>query len=85
MICEKVFLKNRALASAGLDFSGLGGGSWELKSLKIGPKMTSTWEAILALRLDRFCLILGSKLGRKMEPKSIKKGIEKSIENLNDS
>ena len=44
---------------------------------KIDPKMRSRWEAISASIFYRFCWILGSKLGGKTEPKSIKKGIKK--------
>ena len=46
---------------------------------KIDEKMRSTWEGILASIFDRFWWILGAKLGGKIEPKSIKNGIEKTM------
>ena len=45
--------------------------------LKIDQKMKSTWEGILESFFNAFWWIFGSKLGRKMEPRSIQKGIEK--------
>ena len=42
--------------------------------------MKSTWEGILASIFDRFWWILGAKLGGKIEPRSMQKGIEKTIE-----
>ena len=47
--------------------------------LKIDQKMKSTWEGILASIFHRFWWILGAKLGGKIEPKSIKNGIEKTM------
>ena len=44
---------------------------------KIDQKSNSTWEGILASIFERFCWILGGKLGSKIEQKSIQKGIEK--------
>ena len=44
---------------------------------KIDQKRSSTWEGILASIFERFWWILGGKLGSKIEPKSIQKGIEK--------
>ena len=41
--------------------------------------MESKMECILASIFDTFQLILGGKLGGKMEPKVIQKGIEKMI------
>ena len=43
--------------------------------------MKATSEGILASIFDGFWWILGGKLGGKMEPRSIQKGIEKTIEN----
>ena len=47
--------------------------------LKIDQKMKSTWEGILASIFHRFWWILGAKLGGKIEPRSIKNGIEKRL------
>ena len=47
--------------------------------LKIDQKMKSTWEGILASIFHRFWWILGAKLGGKIEPRSIKNGIEKKM------
>ena len=47
---------------------------------KIDPKMESRWEGILASIFNGFWWIFGSKLGRKMEPRSIQEGIEKGKE-----
>ena len=41
--------------------------------------MRSTCEGILASIFDRFWWILGAKLGGKIEPRSIKNGIEKTM------
>ena len=46
---------------------------------KIDEKMSATWKGISASIFDRFCWILGSKLGGKTEPKSIQKGIQKMM------
>ena len=45
---------------------------------KIYQQMKSTWEGILASIFVGFLLNLGRKLGGKIEPRSIKNGIEKS-------
>ena len=42
--------------------------------------MKSGWEGILASIFDEFWWIFGSKLGGKMEPRSIQEGIEKAME-----
>ena len=47
---------------------------------KIDQKTKSTWEGILASIFHRFWWILGAKLGGKIEPRSIKNGIEKMTE-----
>ena len=47
---------------------------------KIDQKMKSTWDGILASIFHRFWWILGAKLGGKIEPRSMQKGIEKTIE-----
>ena len=41
--------------------------------------MKSTWEGILASIFDRCWWIFGAKLGGKIEPRSMQKGIEKTI------
>ena len=41
--------------------------------------MKSTWEGILASIFNGFRLTFGSKLGRKIEPRGIKNGIEKTM------
>ena len=46
-------------------------------AVKIDQKRRPTWEGILASIFDRFWWIWGGKLGEKIEPTSIKKGIEK--------
>ena len=46
---------------------------------KSDPKMESRWEGILASIFNGFWWIFGSKLGGKMEPKSIQEGIEKTM------
>ena len=43
------------------------------------PKMKSRWEGILASIFIRFWWIFGGKLGRKMEPRSIQKGIKRTL------
>ena len=78
---ESRFLENRALAAAGarfLRFWGVEVGS--KNQLKIDLKMKSTWEGILASIFDRFWWIWGTKLGGKIEPRSMQKGIEGTIE-----
>ena len=47
---------------------------------KINQKMQSKMECILASIFERFWWILGAKLGWKIDLKSIKNGIEKTIE-----
>ena len=47
---------------------------------KTNQKMESRWEGILASIFNGFWLIFGSKLGGKMEPRSIQEGIEKRKE-----
>ena len=47
---------------------------------KIDQKGRSTWEGILASIFDEFWWTFGSKLGGKMDPKSIQEGIEKAME-----
>ena len=42
--------------------------------------MKSRWEGILASNFNGFGLIFGGKLRLKMEPRSIQKGIEKTME-----
>ena len=42
--------------------------------------MESRWEGILASIFNGFWWIFGSKLGGKMEPRSIQEGIEKAME-----
>ena len=46
---------------------------------KIYQKRRSTWEGILTSIFHRFWWILGAKLGGKIEPRSIKNGIEKRL------
>ena len=46
---------------------------------KNDQKMKSTWEGILASIFNGFSWILGGKLGRKIEPRGIKNGIEKTM------
>ena len=41
--------------------------------------MKSRWDGILTSIFDGFWWIVGGKLGRKMEPRSIQEGIEKTI------
>ena len=45
---------------------------------KIDPKMESRWEGILASIFNGFWLIFGSKLGRKIEPRSIQNRCKKA-------
>jgi hypothetical protein len=61
----------------GLDFSGSGGRSWEQKSIKNRSKNEVNMGSHLGIDFSSICWILGSKLGGKTEPKSIKKGIKK--------
>jgi len=42
--------------------------------------MEPRWEAVLASFLNGFGWIFGSKLGGKMEPRSIQEGIGKGME-----
>ena len=49
------------------------------KRSKIDQKMKSTWEGTLASIFYGFWWILGGKLGSKIEPRSIEKGIEKTM------
>ena len=46
---------------------------------KIDQKMESKMECILASIFERFCWILGAKLGGKIDQKSIKNHIEKTM------
>ena len=41
--------------------------------------MKPTWEGILASIFNGFWLILGGKLGGKIEPRSLQNGIEKTM------
>ena len=47
---------------------------------KIDQKMESKMECILASIFERFCWILGAKLGGKIDQKSIKNHIEKTMQ-----
>ena len=46
---------------------------------KNDQKMKSIWEGVLASIFNGFWLILGGKLGGKIEPRGIKNGIEKTM------
>ena len=61
----------------GLDFSGSIGSK---NRSKIDRKMESKMECILASIFERFCWILGAKLGGKIDQKSIKNRIEKTMQ-----
>ena len=58
--------------------SGVEGGSKNRP--KIDPKMESKMECILASIFERFCWILGAKLGGKIDQTSIKNHIEKTMQ-----
>ena len=78
--CEKRFFEKSCSRCSGgsiLEILGVEVGSKD--RLKINLKMKSTWEGILASIFDRFWWILGAKLGGKIEPRSIKNGIEKTM------
>ena len=47
---------------------------------KIDEKLRSTWEGILASIFDGFWWISGVKLGSKINQKTIKNGIEKTMQ-----
>ena len=57
-------------------FEASGGPSWELKSIKNRLNWKSKLECLLASIFIGFWRVLGGKLGGKMEPKSIEKGIK---------
>ena len=59
-------------------FSGVEVGSKNRS--KIDRKMESKMECILASIFERFCWILGAKLGGKIDQKSIKNRIEKTMQ-----
>ena len=78
--CEvRFFEKSCSRCSGGSIFEILGVEVGSKNRLKIDQKMKSTWEGILASIFHRFWWILGAKLGGKIEPKSIKNGIEKTM------
>ena len=59
---------------------GVRGVQVEIKNRrKFDQKMRSTWEGILAPIFNLFWT-LGAKLGPKIDPRSIQKGIEKTKE-----
>ena len=59
---------------------GVRGVHVESKKLsQIDQKRRSTWEGILASFFDGFWWILGGKLRSKIDPRSIKNGIEKTM------
>ena len=62
----------------GLDFSGSGDLSWEQTSIKNLSKVGIQDSIILASIFERFCWILGTKLKRKIDQKSIKKTMQKT-------
>ena len=79
--CEKRFFdKSCSRCSGGSILKILGVEVGSKNRLKINLKMKSTREGILASIFDRFCWILRAKLGGKIEPRSMQKGIEKTIE-----
>ena len=47
--------------------------------------MELRWEGILGSIFNGFWWIFGSKLGGKMEPRSIQKGIEKTMEKMDST
>ena len=61
----------------GLDFWGFGVEIGSKNRSKIIQKLKSTWEGILARIFNGFWWILGVR--KKIEPRSIKNGIEKAI------
>ena len=78
--CEKRFFeKPCSRCSGGLIFEVLRFEVGNKNQSKIDPKMKSTWEGILASIFHRFWWILGGKLGGKIDPRSIQKGIEKAM------
>ena len=60
-------------------FSGVQVGSKNRS--KINQNMKPTWEGLLVSILSGFWWVMEAKLGRKMEPKVIQKGIEKMMAN----
>ena len=65
---------------SGLLFSWLSGSQvGSPNRSKINQKRRSTWEGILASIFHRCWWIWGAKLGGKIDPRSIKKGIEKTM------
>ena len=74
--CEKQFFeKSCSRYSGGSIFEILGVEVGSKNRLKIDEKMKSTWEGILESIFHR----LGGKLGGKIEPRSMQKGIEKTM------
>ena len=77
---KRFFLKTMFFLRKNKYFEGSGGRSWSINLSKIDQKRRLTWEGISASIFDRFWWIFGAKLGGKMEPKSIQKGIEKTMQ-----
>ena len=79
-IAKSDFLKNRCFSLGKTTIFKVRGVQVGNKNrLKIDQKRSSTWEGILASIFERFCWILGAKLGSKIEPRSIQKCIEKTM------
>ena len=77
---ERFFEKSYSRCSGGSIFQVRGVQVGSKNRSKMGQKMESRWEGILASIFNGFWWTFGGKLGGKMEPRSIPRGIEKAIE-----
>ena len=77
--CEKRFFENQCSHSCGsIDFQDAGVQDRSKNGYQIDQKTKSTWEGILTSNFHRVWWTWGAKLGGKIEPRSIKNGIDKN-------
>ena len=69
LLGRAIFLKSCSGCSGGSIFHDLGVQVGKKNRSKINQKMESKMECILASIFERFCLILGAKLGGKIDNK----------------
>ena len=75
-----IFLKSCSGCSGGSIFQDLGVQVGSKNRPKIYQKMESETECILASIFEQFCWILGAELGGKIDQKSIKNHMEKTMQ-----
>ena len=80
LLGRTIFLKSCSGCSGGSIFQDLWVQIGSKHRPKTDQKMESKMECILASIFERFCWILGAKLGGKIDQKSIKNHIEKTMQ-----